>query len=264
MKIRCPNGHGPLSFSATVCPVCGQKLSPIALLSFYMRKFSSALKHSWHSLWGGKDRVFTMICTRCKNPIPINQTQCPSCGLQVHLAFLFSESPRAKKFTNLLHRIYARRKLIVFSYFVASLCLLWFVLATAEEKFAGQTGPWILAAVSTVFFISISFIILPWFIKPGTFRLLATLPAFAKLSIFLNYITAIFLIMIASDIWKTRAWLLLTVFAALILAIRLFAEYLQPTWNLLGQFFDPPPSDPRQRRDGYRGRQADYQSRKWG
>lgn len=268
MKIRCPKCQTEVDATKTVCPSCGASVSVGSLLSIYFGKVSAALTSVWHSLWGGHDKVFTAGCPRCGESIPFSVSECPLCKLPIRLSFLFAWY--GEPLLRLLLRIRAfadtatpfQKWMVRFCYFVASAAALWLVLLKAEAKFEGHGGGWIVAALSTAIYVSISLVVLPWLIPRGTIRALSTIRPLAKLSLFLNYITLVLSVMIASDVWKVRSWLLLTTFLASLFGFYIFMNYVHPTWAMLGETLDPQP-DWKKRNPNYRGRSADYRAGKW-
>jgi hypothetical protein len=150
-----------------------------------------------------------------------------------------------------------------FCYLIASGAALWLVLIKAEAKFQSHPGWWIVAALSTVIYISVSLVVLPLLMPRGAMRALSAIRPLAKLSLFLNYIAIVLGVMIAADVWKFRSWLLLTIFAASFFGFRVFINYVHPTWVMLCETLDAQQTDWKKRNPNYRGRTADYRIGKW-
>ena len=268
MKIRCPKCSADVDSSKTTCPACGASTSADAYLAGYFAKASAGCKKAWHALWGGPDKVFTATCPRCAEAIPFNASECPLCKLPICLTFLFAWYFEPVLRIVLRIRAFAdtgtpfQKWLVRFVYFIASVTVLWLVLIKAEAKFTGQPGGWLLSALAGVLYVSVSLLILPWLLPQGALRLLATTRPLFKLSLFINYVTAVLAVLVASDIWKVRSWLLLTTFLVSLAGAHFFIHFVHPTWVVLGETLDPQP-DWKKRSTDYRGRSADSRTGKW-
>lgn len=219
--------------SVTTCPGCGK---PTAAVDFLLQP----LRNTWHRLWGGKDHVFKADCPRCHTPFELSCETCPACGEPVDVVALFTDF--ATPLVDFMVSVRKRAERITpfeawvirFSHFVVSISVLGLLMGIAEDRFVNGSGEWFSAAFSTAIYLGMSLLILTWILPPNVAPAFARLKVLTKLSFFLNYLAMVFGIMLTSDHWRARSWLLIGTFASSLVGIWLASRLILPAWATAG------------------------------
>lgn len=219
--------------SATTCPGCGKPTAAADFLLIPLRK-------TWHRLWGGEGHVFKADCPRCHAPFELSCETCPSCGAPVDVVALFTDF--ATPLVDLMVALRQRAERITqfeawvirFAHFIVSISVLGLLMGIAEDRFVNGSGEWFSAAFSAAIYLGMSLLVLTWILPPNIAPALARLQVLTKLSFFLNYLAMVFGIMLASDHWRARSWLLIGTFASSLVGIWLASRFILPAWATAG------------------------------
>jgi hypothetical protein len=259
VKIRCLNARCKAVFSIkhSKCPKCNKDAGPIDFVTHHIAK-------RWYKLWGGKKRVFTTECPACKQPFRLDATECASCHTSVALFPLFLNA--ARPYLKLIEKIKwklenlsrAQKFLISVSYFLASIFLIIALINRIETEIdKGNIAKIGVAALGSVFYIAVSLLVFSWIVPKNIAELASRLKAIYKVSLFINYLSFVLLLVIATDHWSTKAWILIGTFLISIVGIWFSGGFVIPacmnaTAILSGSYATPQP-DP-----NHRGRNSNH------
>lgn len=253
MKIKCLNSRCKEVFSIkhSKCPKCNRDAGPIDFVTHHIAK-------RWYKLWGGKKRVFTTECPACKQPFRLDATECTNCHTSVALFPLFFDA--ARPFLRMIEKIKekienlspAQKFLISVTYFLASIFLIISIINRIEAEIVrGNIGKIVVAAFASVFYIAVSLLVFSWIVPKNIAELASRLRGIYKLSLFINYLSFVLLLVIATDHWSTKAWILIGTFLISIVGIWFSAGFVIPACMnataILTGSYAAPQSDPNHR-----------------
>jgi hypothetical protein len=186
-------------------------------------------------LWGGKKRVFTAECPACKKPVRLDATECAYCHTSVALFPLFLDAARPvlRMIENIKEKVDnltpAQKFLISVSYFLVSIFIIIALINKIEvEVNNGNTAKIGLAALASVFYIAVSLLVFSWIIPKNIVELVSRLRPIYKVSFFINYLSVVILLVIATDLWSTKAWILIGTFFISIIGIWVSGGFVIP------------------------------------
>ena len=253
MKIKCLNSRCKEVFSIkhSKCPKCNRAAGPVDFVKHHA-------KNRWYKLWGGKKRVFKADCPACSEPFPLDATQCPHCKTSVTLFPLFLDVARPylrlvdaikNKFENLSP---TQAILLRISYFVASIFIVFLLVNKIEDEVnKGNMGKMIIAAFASVFYIGVSLLALSWLLPADIGILVKRLRPMFKISLAINYLSLVLALVLITDRWSTKAWILIGTFFISIVATWFSVNFVVPSWfnaaSILSGTYGAPEPDPNKR-----------------
>lgn len=253
MRIKCLNSRCKEVFSIkhAECPKCKRAAGPVDFVRHHAVQ-------KWYKLWGGKNRVFTTECPACKKPFRLDATECTHCHTSVALFPLFLDA--AKPYLRMILAIKeklenlspAEKFLIGVSYFIASVLLIIALVNKIEAEIVkGNIARMGLAALAAIFYIAVSLLVFSWIVPKNIAEVARRLRAIYKISLFINYLSVVLLLVLATDHWSTKAWILIATFFISILGIWFSGGFVIPASEnataILTGTYTTPPADPNKR-----------------
>ena len=230
MRIDCPHGCGAdFSMMETTCPSC-QK--PVGAADFVRLK----IQERWYRFWGGKRRVFKADCPGCNEPVSLDFSACPSCGFEVGFMPMLNHhiTPLVSAFVAIRERLNrttpAEALAIRWGFLMVSIAVLGLLIGAVEDKFVNGNGNWITAGLATAIYLGSSLLVLTWIVPPQLASLLARLKVLTKFAFLVNYFSGVFVILLVTDHWRVRSWLLIGALFASVVGVWLASNILLPKW----------------------------------
>lgn len=244
------------------CPKCNKEAGPIDFLAHHIRK-------RWYKLWGGKKNVYKTKCPACKNYFPLDATECSHCKTNVALFPLFfaAARPYIKMVVRIKERVErisaAEAFLIRLSYFVGSVLVVLFLVNKIESEIErGNIMRMMIAAFASLFYIAVSLLAFSWILPKDIAATVTRLKPILKISFAVNYLSLVLMLILISDLWATKAWILIATFFVTILAVWFSGTFGVSAWMdgvaiLSGMYAKPRPERRRGREDTHRPNQLD-------
>ncbi|MHB1309375.1 MAG: hypothetical protein ACYDC1_19880 [Limisphaerales bacterium] len=187
------------------------------------------LRHYWHRGRLELREATAVQCPACREPVPLSAPACARCGasMTVHAAIHATVDPPRQRWRRFLGSATPETKrLIQRIYFVLSAAVLWFLLAYVEEH---QEGTWARhAALSTVYLAGLMLLAV-WLVPRPLFLAIAWRTSrWIKLSLVLNYLSALTLLQLFIGEWWQRALILAGLLGVTWVAAFLFHRFVVP------------------------------------
>lgn len=231
MAFACPSpGCGsPVGLGDRRCPRCGLAFGPWVLLRAFFQAWLAWVV-----------RLTSLRCPRCRHGSPLRSDRCPHCGqvMTVAAAVEVALTPLRDRWQRWLDGVGPRTiRLFQWSYFSVSVAVLWWLLGYTERKFS--TG-WIGAVVLSCLYLGVIGLLSALLVPKSVWgAFIVRFSRLMKLSMVVNYLTALLLMQHFIHTWKVRANILACLFVATwcgawLLCRFLWPIHLQTTTILLG------------------------------
>ena len=215
MEIICPKcGKGSLTLGGRACPVCHFPPTVNAALAHYTGKLSGPL-----------NRFRVACCPACRNIYSASQTTCLTCGGAIHSSLLFSLRYR-------FHQSLIIRFFIRWTYYSVSAFLLWRLLAYVETHQARKLIDWLKYAGLSILYLASAGILVRWVVPISVMRAIThRAPAGVKLSLAMNFFSAVLILHVFVATWWTRASLFAGLFGVVLVGGWVLTRMIFPTYQ---------------------------------
>lgn len=217
MSWACPKCGHACPWTARECPVCSFPLT-----------LGAVTRHYWHRLRTGLSRATAVECPECQQATPITRKFCVHCGaaLTVQAAVNVTVAPTQRRWANFKrHSSPQTWRRIRYCYFLFSASLLWWFLTYVETHHAGSRIAYI--ALSVVYLSVLSFLA-AWLAPRHIFFAFSRASRLAKLSLILNYLTALLGLQLWIAAWWGQALSLAGLFFVTWLGAVLLCRWIMP------------------------------------
>ena len=238
MKIQCPfNPKHTVSFTDSYCQECERRITPKALLQFYMHRlrFRSRL------------RLLTE-CPACEFVFPLPEPRCPRCKLATTVGVVASEGIKRSSWhwrDFAAHASPSQLRRFQRYFLLGSLLLL---VGAVECVWSFKSGELGASALLSIVYLTISGLMVKWFVPPHVLLLIAQRTSHrVKLAMVLNYLTVLLTIQVCIGSWLAQAAIVAGLFGVTAISAWLLCRIAWPmsleTYRLffesLDTFLDP-------------------------
>lgn len=226
MSWACPKCGRACPWTARECPVCGFPLT-----------VGSATRHYWRRLRTGLSRATAVECPDCQQATPITRKFCVHCGtaLTVQAAVNVTLAPTQRRWANFKRYSSPQTwRRIRYGYFFLSAALLWWFLTYVGTHHAEARFAYI--ALSVVYLAVLSFLA-AWLAPRHIFFAFSRANRLAKLSLILNYLTALLGLQLWIEAWWAQALSLAGLFFVTWLGAVLLCRWIMPVVSATQQVF---------------------------
>lgn len=245
MKWACPKCGHACRWLAGACPECGFPLT-----------VGAAARHYWHQFQSWLPRVTAVECPQCHQATPLTSKTCVACGAPITVQAAIDETLTPPK------RRWARFKResspqtwrrLRRCHFLLSAALLWWLLGYVEQH---DPGTWVRHAALSVVYLAVLAFLAAWLAPRHIFFAFSRASRLLKLSLVLNYLSALVLLQLFIGVWWVRALVLAGLFAVTWLGAVLLCRWIMPVAAETAQVFLG--ADPRFDASAPQGRAAHY------